>query len=143
MASPEEFVRLFICCRSASQEGQRFSYFGGRGGPLWERISFKLANPRQQPESANEQKNGGLAPGKVTIENAAGETHSVETHFLEFLERRLSSLWCSTSGNAAGLPFDFTGGFVGYLGYELKAECGAPGTHISQHPDAAMFLTDR
>ena len=63
------------------------------------------------------------------------------SHFLDFLERQLQAWRCRQS--SAELPFDFTGGFVGYLGYELKAECAAPGRHISPHPDAAMFLTDR
>jgi para-aminobenzoate synthetase len=41
------------------------------------------------------------------------------------------------------LPFDFMLGWVGYLGYELKAECGALGKHRSPHPDAAMLFADR
>jgi para-aminobenzoate synthetase len=40
-------------------------------------------------------------------------------------------------------PFGFTGGFVGYLGYELKAECGSPTGHRSPHPDAALLFADR
>jgi para-aminobenzoate synthetase len=28
------------------------------------------------------------------------------------------------------------GGFVGYLGYELKADCGSPTSHRSDMPDA-------
>ncbi len=41
------------------------------------------------------------------------------------------------------LPFQFTGGYVGYLGYELKAECGAPGKHRSPFPDACLLRVDR
>ena len=41
------------------------------------------------------------------------------------------------------LPFEFDCGFVGYLGYELKSECGhAPG-HPTDHPDAAFIFSDR
>lgn len=44
----------------------------------------------------------------------------------------------------SALPFDFCGGFVGYLGYELKRECGAAANqHASPFPDAAFFLADR
>ncbi len=32
------------------------------------------------------------------------------------------------------------GGFVGYLGYELKADCGATNLHSSDLPDAALML---
>jgi para-aminobenzoate synthetase len=42
-----------------------------------------------------------------------------------------------------GLPFNFWGGPVGYLGYELKAECGGAHAHASQTPDAAMVVADR
>ena len=42
-----------------------------------------------------------------------------------------------------GLPFDFWGGLVGYLGYELKAESGGDAAHTSSLPDAAFFLADR
>jgi para-aminobenzoate synthetase len=41
------------------------------------------------------------------------------------------------------LPFEFDCGFVGYLGYELKAECGYASPHRSEHPDAALAFSDR
>jgi para-aminobenzoate synthetase len=44
---------------------------------------------------------------------------------------------------ATGLPFGFTGGYVGYLGYELKADCGAARTHTAATPDAAWMRCDR
>ncbi|MEB3371417.1 aminodeoxychorismate synthase component I [Saccharopolyspora mangrovi] len=44
---------------------------------------------------------------------------------------------------APPLPFDFTGGYVGYFGYELKADCGSPNRHRSPTPDAAWIFADR
>jgi para-aminobenzoate synthetase len=41
------------------------------------------------------------------------------------------------------LPFEFDCGFVGYLGYELKAECGYASAHESELPDACFLLADR
>jgi len=41
------------------------------------------------------------------------------------------------------LPFEFDCGFVGYFGYELKAECGFASPHPSEHPDAAFIFSDR
>ncbi|HEU4707570.1 MAG TPA: aminodeoxychorismate synthase component I [Solirubrobacterales bacterium] len=41
------------------------------------------------------------------------------------------------------LPFEFDCGFVGYLGYELKAECGHASPHESGWPDACFLLADR
>ncbi len=41
------------------------------------------------------------------------------------------------------LPFDFNCGFVGYFGYELKADCGGAGAHRSSMPDAAFVFADR
>jgi para-aminobenzoate synthetase len=35
------------------------------------------------------------------------------------------------------------GGFVGYLGYELKAECLSPNVHSSDMPDALLMLANR
>jgi len=42
------------------------------------------------------------------------------------------------------LPFNFTGGFVGYLGYELKElSTGTPNRHKSNQPDASLCFSDR
>jgi para-aminobenzoate synthetase len=41
------------------------------------------------------------------------------------------------------LPRGLLGGFVGYLGYECKADCGSPGVHRSDVPDAVMMLANR
>jgi para-aminobenzoate synthetase len=42
-----------------------------------------------------------------------------------------------------GIPRGLLGGFVGYLGYECKADCGAVNIHSSDLPDAAMMLANR
>jgi para-aminobenzoate synthetase len=41
------------------------------------------------------------------------------------------------------LPFDFNCGFVGYFGYELKAECGSQLVHQSPLPEAMFLFADR
>lgn len=41
------------------------------------------------------------------------------------------------------LPFDFSLGWVGYLGYELKTEVGSTNRHESSLPDATMMFLDR
>jgi len=41
------------------------------------------------------------------------------------------------------LPRGLLGGFVGYLGYECKADCGSPGVHRSDVPDAVLMLANR
>jgi para-aminobenzoate synthetase len=41
------------------------------------------------------------------------------------------------------LPFDFNCGFVGYFGYELKADCDGDPAHRSTLPDAAFVFADR
>ena len=58
---------------------------------------------------------------------------------LDYCERELARL----RADAPELPFDFTCGFAGYLGYELKAECGGELVHRSPLPDAALLLCDR
>ena len=42
-----------------------------------------------------------------------------ETTLLPFIQGRLDR----SRAKAEGLPFEFCGGFVGYLGYEMKEEC--------------------
>ena len=75
----------------------------------------------------------------VSITDHKGQERCFPSHFLDYLEGELLERRVGDSG----LPFDFTGGYVGYLGYELKAECSSPGRHVSPHPDAAMFFSDR
>ena len=45
--------------------------------------------------------------------------------------------------DAPELPFDFVGGFAGWFGFELKAECGDRLRRPSPLPDAGLVLADR
>ena len=68
----------------------------------------------------------------------------VATLWWPFLEQLLASHRYGACGQAEEeLPFDFWGGLVGYLGYELKAESGGDAAHTSSVPDAAFFFADR
>jgi para-aminobenzoate synthetase len=43
----------------------------------------------------------------------------------------------------ASLPRGLLGGYVGYIGYECKADCGSPNVHRSDMPDAVLMLANR
>lgn len=45
--------------------------------------------------------------------------------------------------DAGDLDIGFALGWVGWLGYELKAECGGNPAHVSPHPDLALIFADR
>ncbi|XP_057850165.1 aminodeoxychorismate synthase, chloroplastic isoform X1 [Cryptomeria japonica] len=114
----------------------QFSFMGGKGGLLWRRIAFKLS------DQSDETGQGG---GYLSVEDENG---SVKQKFLksglfDFLSKELQSFTCRKE-DYEGLPFDFCGGYVGYIGYELKTECGMKyNRHASQDPDACFFLADR
>lgn len=57
----------------------------------------------------------------------------------EYLQQEIERRHCPSDD----LPFDFNCGFVGYFGYELKAECGSQLNHPSTLPDAMFLLADR
>ncbi len=63
-----------------------------------------------------------------------------EESIFDYLERRTAELRPTALPD---LPFEFDCGFVGYLGYELKAECGYVSPHESDLPDACFLLADR
>ncbi|CAM5468347.1 Isochorismate synthase MenF [Streptomyces alboniger] len=74
----------------------------------------------------------------VSVRSATGTEMSAGP-FLDWLDRDLSGIHTEVPP----LPFDFTLGWVGYLGYEIKAECGGDAVHRSPDPDATMAFTDR
>jgi para-aminobenzoate synthetase len=68
-----------------------------------------------------------------------GSTERRAESIFDFLRRELARLHVP----ADGLPFDLNGGFVGYFGYELKADCDGDAAHTSSLPDAAFLFADR
>jgi para-aminobenzoate synthetase len=77
--------------------------------------------------------------GRVTRHDAAGVSIE-ETSIFDVLDRELAARAIATpEGPARGL----LSGFVGYLGYECKADCGSPNAHRSDVPDAVMMLATR
>jgi para-aminobenzoate synthetase len=100
----------------------RFSILGGARGPLAEVVSYRVAD------------------GEVRVTSGDGTLRARhrETIFA-YLERELDHRRVPD----AGLPVDFNLGYVGYLGYELKADCGARDAHRSALPDAALVFSDQ
>lgn len=60
---------------------------------------------------------------------------------LDWLARDLRTNTIEADGEDT--DFGFRLGWVGYLGYELGVECGAPGRTDSPHPDLALIFADR
>jgi para-aminobenzoate synthetase len=77
--------------------------------------------------------------GTIAAHRAAGTTTERGSIFT-VLDREIAA---NAITAPAGLPPGLLGGFVGYLGYELKADCGSPNVHRSDLPDAVMMLANR
>ncbi|MFI7297215.1 aminodeoxychorismate synthase component I [Streptomyces sp. NPDC050121] len=99
----------------------RFSFFGDDSGPLAEFVRYDVET------------------GTCEIERAGRPTRKVRAGVFDYLKRQLAN----RRVDATGLPFDFTGGYVGYFGYETKADCGSPNAHRSATPDACWLFADR
>ncbi|MFV2199117.1 aminodeoxychorismate synthase component I [Nocardiopsis sp. LOL_012] len=79
-----------------------------------------------------------VGEGGTRVRAPEGTEHREPGTIFDALERRTDR-----TAPPNGLPFDFTGGYVGYLGYELKADCGGTRAHTSPLPDAVWMRCDR
>ncbi|WP_432494819.1 aminodeoxychorismate synthase component I [Kineococcus gypseus] len=102
----------------------RFSFLGDAEGPAAEVVTYRVGE------------------GAVVVRDRAGERRVPGTVF-EHLERELARRRVEPADRPQDLPFDFAGGFVGYLGYELRADCGSPTPRRAPSPDAAWVFADR
>lgn len=98
----------------------RFSYMGAYGGPLSQVVKYHT----------------GASNLEVTRN---GITSYWAESIFTYLDRELARLHTLSTE----LPFDLNCGFVGYFGYELKAECGSTLTYASPFPDAMFVFADR
>lgn len=81
---------------------------------------------------------GCVADGHVTLREQ-NHVQRIKTGFLEWLEQQTQTYQKISLNN----PSSFTTGWVGYLGYGLKAECGAQASPDSELPDGMMMFADR
>jgi para-aminobenzoate synthetase len=98
----------------------RFSIMGDAGGPLGRVATADVES------------------GRVTVRSADG-VEVVAEEFLSWLDQDLRAI----RTEIPELPSDFALGWVGYLGYELKAQCGGEARHRSATPDATMVFSGR
>ncbi|WP_433714557.1 aminodeoxychorismate synthase component I [Nocardia sp. CA-084685] len=99
----------------------RFSFLGDASGPLAEVIRYRVGENKVTVESSDGNRR--TVPGGI-LDYLAGQLHLRHTELLD-------------------LPFDFACGYVGYLGYEVKADCGANAAHRASTPDAQWIFADR
>ncbi len=96
---------------ATAPERGRFSYMGSRGGALWQRVVFRLSRV------------DGGSRARLAVEDALGRVEEREGSFFDHLEAELRRFRLPTADKSlAALPFDFLGGFVGYIGYEMKVD---------------------
>ncbi|MPY58658.1 aminodeoxychorismate synthase component I [Streptomyces spongiae] len=114
--------RAFWLDSSQVEEGRaRFSFFGDGTGPLGEFVRYDVE------------------AGVCEVERPGQPPRKVRASIFDYLKRQLTT----RRVDGTGLPFDFTGGYVGYFGYETKADCGSPNRHRAETPDSCWLFADR
>jgi para-aminobenzoate synthetase len=97
------------------------SYMGTSAGPAERHLSYDVD------------------AAATTIRTPAGEQVHHGSIF-ELLEQQMKEIAAEAP---IGVDRGLMGGYVGYLGYELKADCGATNVHSSDLPDAALMFANR
>ncbi len=116
-SSPTSF---WLDSSDAAPSFTRFSFMGDGSGPYAEYVTYDSWE------------------GVVTVERGGCKSR-LRGPFLDYLDRQLARRRVAHED----LPFEFNLGYVGYLGYELKGECGGDIVHRSPTPDAALLFADR
>lgn len=98
----------------------RFTYIADSSGPHAYTIRYDLRSRRVRLRRRNE-----------TIHQRQTIFDCLREHFAQPVV------------DGVDLPFDFHGGLCGFLGYELKADCGAADAHAAATPDAMLLHLDR
>jgi para-aminobenzoate synthetase len=114
-------VSFWLDSAPAEPGVSRFSFMGDASGPLAEVLSYDVNS------------------GYLTVRTPGGEQQFHQSVFT-YLQARLRERHAEVPD---GLPTEFNLGYVGYLGYELKAETGGEAAHRSGVPDAAFVFADR
>lgn len=99
----------------------RYSFMGDDQGPHAELVSYDVTS------------------GVVEVTSRAGVQTFQESIF-DCLDRRMKAIEFIDDHD---MPVPFKGGYVGYLGYELKADCGGKNAHKSRTADSKMIFADR
>lgn len=107
---------------AATEPRSRFTILGDGSGPRAEYLTYRVAE-----RLVREQRPDGSV------------TEHARTLF-DHLRARLAERRIRPHPD---LPFGFALGYVGYLGYELKADAGAQLVHTSAQADAALVFADR
>ena len=117
-AAPHAF---WLDSSRVEQGRARFSFFGDGTGPLAELVRYEVATGTIEIEQ----------PGQPPRRRGGSVFDYLKT---ELARRRVDD---------PTLPFDFTCGYVGYFGYEMKADCGSTNRHRAATPDACWLFADR
>ncbi len=99
----------------------RFSFIAAPDGPLGRTVSVDSAAQT------------------LRVEHADGTVDERSQSIFDYCSTELARL----SAEGPKLPFEFIGGFAGYLGYELGGECGSAAVHSSPLPDGGLLFCDR
>ncbi|EON31525.1 MULTISPECIES: aminodeoxychorismate synthase component I [Gordonia] len=107
---------------AADDEDGRFSVMGDCSGPHAEYVTYRV------PEMT------------VRVQHSNGTVEVVGSTFFDYLGAQVRE---RSVAPRSDLPSGFCLGYVGYLGYELKADTGGQLAHASEQADAALVFADR
>lgn len=107
---------------AANEPESRFSVMGDCSGPLAEYVTYRVAETT------------------VRVHRPGRPVESVHQRFFDYIDEQLRTRQVPP---VPDLPFAFGLGYVGYLGYELKADAGSQLVHTSPTADAAFVFADR
>ncbi|EME22121.1 aminodeoxychorismate synthase component I [Rhodococcus triatomae] len=106
----------------AGESDGRFSVMGDSSGPRAEYVTYRV------PETT------------VRVTRSDGSEDEIRSTLFDYLDARLRERSVAARPD---LPFGFCLGYVGYLGYELKADTVGQLAHASEQADAALVFADR
>lgn len=124
----DEEDAVWIDGNHLNTQTSRFTIMGAPTGP-----NGRVATADTRTGTIRIRRTGRAPTGATGVET------TVNSGFFDWLEAELDPI----DLQAPELPFDFHLGWVGYLGYELKAEVGSPNQHHSDLPDASLMFLDR